>query len=246
MVHMETIPAACHECWAHRRNVWSVLDRSSLSFHDSKRETRSYAAGEKLYRQGDESAGVYCIESGFCLLSYRDAFGTETVFRLVAAGESIGWRSFFAEHPHQVAAEALSACRACFIPGEAINQLIDRSPKLGRRFLLTLGRDPGPWEALLLRSPLLPAHIRLVHLLLLLRDKCAVRTQGTDGVVLELPLKRKTLAAMIGIRGETLSRAIARITGDRLARFRSRRVTIPSIARLLNAARRDQWPDRDS
>ena len=58
-------------------------------------------------------------------------------------------------------------------------------------------------------------------------------TVSRDGMVkLELPLSRRDLAAMVGARPESISRAIRRLEDDGIAEFSGRMVTIPEVGRL--------------
>lgn len=223
---------SCINCWAHRRTEWCVLDRSGLTLHDRNRRIKEYKPGDFFYEQDQESDGLFCVESGNILLSNLDAFKNETAFRVVFQGEVFGIRSFFSEQPHNTTAKALSACRVCFISRATLDDLFDKHPVLAREFLKSLGRDRGPWEALLLRSPLQPVYIRLIHLLLILRESCAKKV-SPYGLVFDLPLQRKQIAAMLATRKETLSRAIKELEKQGLADFKGRRVMVPDLRKLL-------------
>lgn len=222
----------CINCWAHRRTEWCVLDRSGLTLHDRKRQVNEYKPGDLIFEQGQDSDGLFCVESGNILLNHLDAFKNETAFRAVFQGEVFGIRSYFSEQPHNTTAKALSACRVCFIPKTSLEALFDKHPELAREFLRSLGRDRGPWEALLLRSPLQPVHIRLIHFLLILRESCAKKV-SPYGLVFDLPLQRKEIAAMLATRKETLSRAIKELERQGLANFKGRRVMVPDLRKLL-------------
>ncbi len=229
-------PVECRSCWAHRRTEWYVLNKAGLSQLDRGRKTRDYRPGETLFHQDEVPAGLFCLQSGQVLLRRIDAFGIETAFQLVTQGETLGWRSLFAEQMHVATAVCLSACRVCFVPKEAVESLIDQQPQLAIRFLRTLARDRGPSEALLLRSPQLPVNIRVLHFLITLMDRCATSVPP-EGLEYEIPLKRKDIAAMVGTRYETLSRAIKQVEAEGIAHFDRQRVRVPSIRRLFEAAR---------
>lgn len=231
-----TLPKSCLDCPVYLRTEWCVLDRTGIVQLARRRTALDFQAGKIIFEQGSLSEGIYCIESGHILLRQVDAFGNETAFRLLTGGETVGWHSLFGEQPHAATAQALSACRLCLIPREDFEELIDTHPELTRRFLKTIATDRGPADALLLRSPLLPVHIRLVHLLILLRDRCAT-TVSPRALALNLPLKRKQIASMIGARTETLSRAIRQLDDMGLAQFEGRHVLIPDFSKLLETVR---------
>lgn len=220
---------------------WAELDPSEVTVLERKQYRRIYRRGETIFHQADEPQGIYCIETGYVLLWCMDAFGNETALGLRTPGESMGYRSLFAEEPHAATARALTDCRVRLIPRKIVEQLFDAHPALPRRFLRTLARDHGPPEALLLRGQHLPLRVRLANLLLILKEPCAV--VHPDGrLVFELPLARHDLAAMVGVRPESVGRALKELEDKDLITFRRQRVTVPSIDRLLDVAGLDELP----
>jgi len=231
----QVLRSNCLACWARTDSEWSVLDDSELAFLDRTRRPSLYRPGESIFRQGDESAGLYCIQSGHMVLKRFDSFDNETVLRVVLPGETIGYRSFFSETAHAATATALTLCRICLIPAAAIHRLIGGSVALASRFLKTLARDRGPTEAPLLRSPHLPVRVRILNLLLILRDGCA--TELPDGSLrFHLPINRQDIAAMVGTRPETVSRVVRELGDDGIAIFSRQQVDVPSIDRVLEIA----------
>ncbi len=66
----------------------------------------------------------------------------------------------------------------------------------------------------------------------MLKDRYGVA--GEDGALnLELPLSRQDMAAMIGIRPESMSRAIRSFEEDDIAHFSGRRVHVARIEDLI-------------
>jgi CRP/FNR family transcriptional regulator, polysaccharide utilization system transcription regulator len=235
MEKSETLRFDCKACWARPDSEWSVLDDSEREYLDRTRRASSYRPGESVFRQDDNSTGLYCIQSGHMVLKQFDSFDNETVLRVVLPGETIGYRSFFSETPHAATATALTLCRICLVPAAAIRQLIEGNVALASRFLKTLARDRGPTEAPLLRGPHLSVRVRILNLLLILREDCA--TDLPDGSIrFQLPIKRQDIAAMVGTRPETVSRVVRELREDGVAVFHRQQVDVPDIDRVLELA----------
>lgn len=229
------MPLACSACERREESVWGELTRSEIALVDRTLQRRAYRRGETIFHQDDEPLGIYCVRSGYVLLWRIDAFGNETAFGLVGPGENMGYRSLFAEERHAATARALTPCQVCLMPGATVNQLIDAKPALARRFLHMVARDRGPTYALLLRGQHVPLRVRLIHLLLVLKERFA-RT-GKDGqLVIELPLSRQDIAAMVGARPETITRALRELEEEGVATFRGRQVEIKRLDRLMDVA----------
>jgi CRP/FNR family transcriptional regulator len=229
----------CSDCGTCLKVEWSELDQAGLEQLASSLRTFYYQPGEVIFHQSDAPQGIYCIDQGKILLCQYDFFGNEIGFGVAYQGETVGWRSFFARENHSATARALTSCRICLIPEDTIHRLIRGYPALAQRFLRTVARDRGPTESLLLRNPRLPARIRLINLLLIFCNN--TYKPNKDGeMMFRLPINRQQLASLIGVRSETLSRTIAILRKEGLARFHDREVTIANHDRLVHESNRDK------
>lgn len=208
------------------------MSEAGVTKINAARRSVHYRPGESIFHQHDQPHGIYCLESGHLLLRHFDTFGEQTNFQVVKYGETLGWRSLFAERPHAATAIALSRCDVCFVPGWVIKECIDSEPALAHAFLKTVARDRGPYEALMLRSPRLPVRVRFIYLLLYLRSRCA-NLSRSGMLVYDLLLQRRDIASMIGIRSETLSRVIHGLEKEKLARFKGRQIVVPDPEKLF-------------
>ena len=215
--------------------VWGGLGETEAAQMARSCAHRPFRRRQEVYQQGEEPLGIYCVEAGHLLLRHCDTFGNETAFRVAMPGEFVGYRSFFAGEPHAVTAYALDTGSVCLFPRAALTRLFERHPAVVSKFLRMLARDPGPMYAPLLRSTYLPARVRLANLLVLLRERCAVRA-ANGGLTYELPLRRRDIAALLGTREETVARTVAAYHRDGLARFDGRRVEVPDADRLQAVA----------
>ena len=109
-----------------------------------------------------------------------------------------------------------------------------RNPALGHRFLGRAIKDLEEAEDKFLESVTLSVRARFAHLLLVLKDRYAKTAEGDKELVFELPLSRQDMAAMIGIRPETLSRTVRQFEEDGIAEFSGRTVRVPDVSSLLD------------
>ncbi len=201
---------------------------------------RAVARDEKIFSQGTEATGLYCLRSGHTLLWHADAFNHKTAFRVIGPGEMMGYRSLFGEDAHTATAQALTACDVCYYPKKIVLQLVDEFPGFARRFFRTLARDRGPRDALLLRGQHIPVRTRLVNLLLLMNTNEMCPEDNT--CVLKLPMLRRDIAALLAARPESIARAIKELGKDGIAIFNGRTVNIPSLDALNAETNREQLP----
>jgi len=155
----------------------------------------------------------------------------------------MGHRSLFGEDRHSATAQALNACDVCYYPKDILLQTIDASPSFARRFFRTLARDRGPREALFLRGQHMPVRIRLYNLLALMTRNENCKINGT--CVLQLPMPRRDIAALLAARPESITRAIKEIGDDGIATFKGRTVTISNLDALYAKSNQEMLPTED-
>ncbi|NQU60373.1 MAG: Crp/Fnr family transcriptional regulator [Rhodospirillales bacterium] len=223
----------CFTCQTRGRTEWCVLEEDELEVVNQGKVCREYLPGDIIFHEGDECRGVHCIERGLIGVRKMDAGGNEILLRLSHPGDTMGYRSFLADDDHNNSAEALEPSVICFIDGSTVNSLLKMNPSLGLRFLRHAANDLNAAEEKVLQSATLPVRARFAHLLLVLKDRYGVAGDNGD-LNLELPLSRQDMAAMIGIRPESMSRTIRSLEDDDIARFSGRRVHVPSLKSLVN------------
>lgn len=225
--------ANCFACQVRPRTEWCALSESDLKLIDDAKLERDYAPGDVLYHQGDPCTGVFCIQSGLVGLRKVGADGNSVLVRLAQPGDTIGYRSFLAGEEHKLSAEVLKPGQVCFIARAVARDMLATKPELGLRFLKRMAEDLDAAEDKFLQTTSFDIRARLAHLLLVLKDRFAAEEK--DGALkLELPLSRQDMAAMIGVRPETMSRAIRKFEDDGIAYFSGRTVQVPDISVLFD------------
>ncbi len=222
----------CFTCQARGRTEWCVLSDEELELLDQGKSCREYLPGETVFHEGDSCGGVHCIESGLIGIRKINTGGDEILLRLSHPGDTMGYRSFLAGNNHNNSAEALEPSVLCYITGATVNSLLKINPGLGLRFLRHAANDLDDAEERVLRGSTLPVRARFAHLLLVLKERYG-KTGDSGDMTLDLPLSRQDMAAMIGIRPESMSRTIRSFEDDKIAIFSGRRVHVPSLDALL-------------
>ncbi len=230
---LAAVQADCFTCQARERSEWCALSADELKRLNGAKSVREYLPGEVLFHQGDLCRGIHCFESGMVGIRKIDADGNSVLLGLVYPGDTLGYRALLTATDHKVSAEALKTTSICFIDSATVRALLKENPALGLQFLQRAAKDVDDAEEKFLQSVTLSVRARFAHLLLVLRDRYA--TTSDDGTFwLELPISRQDLAAMIGVRPETMSRTIRQFEEDGIAQFSGRTVRVPQVDSLLD------------
>lgn len=205
--------------------LFATVDAQSIErlALDSKLEL--FEDGQAIFRQGDRALHVVVVLEGFVKLTRTASCGDETLITICRAGESL----YEALPPdgdiYRVGAEAVGPVSALRLPAARFRQLLRESPSLSAAVMDEAARKVsglvGEIESLKGQN----AEQRLARFILSLCpphvDSCSVR----------LPYDKRLVAALLGVKQETLSRAFAKLR-EIGVRTETREVIVESLARL--------------
>jgi CRP/FNR family transcriptional regulator len=225
----------CNACPHREQSSWQVLSEDDLERVNRVRRTRRFEPGDTVFAQGEDDRCVYCVKAGTIAERRLDADGNSVLLDLRYASDLVGYRSFLAGETHRTSAEAVSPATVCVIDGAVVGEMIDSNPALTRELLRRSNAEVEQAQDTIFRSATLSNRDRLLQLLLTLMQRHgAVAADGSCRI--DLPISRRDIASMVGVRHETLSRIIGRLESVGLARFSGRHVTIPNPRALAAAA----------
>jgi CRP-like cAMP-binding protein len=227
----------CFGCQSRDRTEWASLDGADLEFLEAAKTCNVYEPGQVVFYEGNACLGIHCIESGSVKLRRLGPKGDDVVVGLAGPGATLGYLAYFGDRGYTTTAEALTACRICFVDRAAVKTLLHKSPTVGLAFLHRLSRDVERSEKERVNALVLPLRARVAHLLLVLKDRSA-HADDEGKLTIELPLSRRDLAAMLGTRPESLSRLIRDFAVDGVAHFSHREVVVPDLDALLDELER--------
>jgi CRP-like cAMP-binding protein len=222
----------CFTCKAFVHTEFEALPETDVTIINEIKVTRTYRAGEPIFRAGDSSDGIYCVGAGLVCTRKQDKAGKSIPFRLRYPGDTLGFRSFLSGTGRASTAETLEPTRACFIGGDTIRDLLSRNLDLCLSFLRRLASDLDSAEERLLQRRTLNARARLAQLLLVLFRSHGTVAENGD-VMLKLPFTREDMAKAIGVNVKSMSRIIRTFQDESIARFSGRTVRVPQFEKLV-------------
>ena len=188
--------------------------------------------GELLVRRGAPMPGVMLLKSGSVKLSLRGPDGDERVLRLVSAGEAFGEPTALLGRSCLYDAIALSDVHLFSLPATALFALLARDRRFGRFLVLALAERSytvlNEFEAATTQR----GAQRLAGYL----DSLQKRNGASGTTTVQLPVSKTVVAALLGMKKETLSRLLRQFTADGTIGMMRREIAILDPRRLSATA----------
>ena len=211
---------------------WCVLSDVDLSVIEKSAVCKEYRIGELLFDENAPCEGVYFITSGLVGVRKTTLEGDSTLLKLAYPNDTLGYRPLLAQENHQASAEALKPTIVCFISSSVVTPMIAKNPSLGLNFLQRAAAELGRAEERYHQSVTLSLRERFAHLLLVMRDRCG-QVEDSGKLLLDLPVSRKDLASMLGVRRESVSRLLQKLEKEGITHTANRHFEIESPSKLF-------------
>lgn len=95
----------------------------------------SPVAGEVLFHEGGPAGHLYLLQQGRVALESTVPGRGPTTFKILDAGEAIGWSWLVPPHRWQFTARAVAPCEITAVPAVALRRLAEESPEFGRELV---------------------------------------------------------------------------------------------------------------
>lgn len=197
---------------------------------------RRLAHGESLFRAGDRFDAVYAVWTGFFKTVVATRQGREQVTGFQMAGELLGLDGIAAGR-YEVEAIALEDSQVCLIPYAQLQTLAHEMPLLQRQFNRLMSREIVNDHGVMVQLGSMHAEERVAAFLLDLTHRLQARGFSASSVLLRM--SREEMGSFLGLKLETVSRALSKFQASGLLFVRQRqiRITDPTgLQQLLDGA----------
>jgi CRP-like cAMP-binding protein len=196
--------------------------------------TREVGPREDLIREGDKPEHVRLVLEGFAFRYKMLADGQRQITGYLVPGDFCDLHVWIlGEMDHSIG--TLTRCTIVEIPGETINELTARYPRIARAlWWATLVEDAVTREALVNMGQR-PADRQLAHFLceLLVRLQAVGRASETS---YEFPVTQEDLGDTLGLSTVHVNRTLQKLRDDGLITLKGKTLTIPDADALKRFA----------
>lgn len=192
------------------------LDRQDLEALADSVSLRIYERGETLFWEGEQSAGLYLLDTG-CVKLYRvSPQGRQYILRLLMEGDTFNEVSVFDGSSNPVNAEALETSRIWVVDAHALRRLIDVNPGFARKVISNLCQNLRNLVGAVSELAFYQVTHRLARLLVQLPAEEQTVTR----------LTQDQIAARLGTVREVVARSLKELERSGAIRLQNRRIAV--------------------
>lgn len=182
--------------------------------------------GNTLFNRGDRAHGFYLLLEGQIKLGVISPQGDEKVIGLIQPGQSFGEAVLFLERSFPIYAQATMDAKVLLITRDAIFNILDNDVTVVRRMLAGISARNRQLVNDIESISLQNSTQRLIGYLL------QISTDSPNPERVQLPANKLTIASMLNITPETLSRVMLRLHNAGLIEVNGKEIVITNVAGL--------------
>ena len=207
--------------------LFADVDEATLSRLSADAKIESLQDGDQLFRQDAPVTDLPFVVSGYVKLLRIAPSGRQTLIAIRSSGETIGEPTTRTDEIHTLSAEAVGATRVLKLSAACFARLLRESPSVCAAVMRdskdSIARLVGEIESLKSQN----ADQRLASFIL------SLCPPGEDRCRFRLPYDKRLIAARLGVKQETLSRAFAKLRAHGV-RTETRNVHVESVSHLAD------------
>ena len=208
--------------------LFSSLAESTLNHFAEKSQQRAADKGKVLFIQGDEAEWFYFITQGWVKIFRETLEGTEAVLDVFTNGCFFGESATLEGGKHTYSAQAVDECQLIAIPSSLLTYHLHKSQQLSSNMLAYVARQNTMHMREVEHLNVQNATQRIGCFLLRLCADASCNSQK-----LHLPYDKTLIAARLGMKPETFSRALAKLKSDVNLNINGSTVHIQDVQELV-------------
>ena len=188
-----------------RAPLLSDLPKSELQRLVEVSNVHDYPRGKMLFLRGEPASNIYLLLDGWVKV-YRDTpDGEQTVIGVLKTGETVAEAAIFLGQDYPASAEVVSSSRLLEIPADFLLNLLRKDSDVAIKMLGTLSQR---MRGLVLHIEQIQARSTPQRLGDFLLGLCP---ENEGPAIIDLPYDKSLVAARLGMKPESLSRALAKL-----------------------------------
>jgi len=221
----------CNLCTTRKTTIFGDLDSQQLEHIERFIREKIYPKKQVIYFEDEPVENIYLIKRGTIKLYKTQPDGRSQILRIDGTGSILGFDSLF-RSTYLATAETIVECVFCQIRAADFRTLLADEPDINRRLLKAASKELEKNENLLFTIGTGTARERLAYFLLTLYNSQCDCEQNPRKI--NLLISRQELSEHLGIKQETVIRALARLKDENIIDIRGKEIIFRNPELLKN------------
>ena len=222
----------CYQCDTKSRCLGQGLSDGQLhGFRNITRTFGPYRPGQAIFKMEDSFKSLFVIQSGAVKIVSILHDGTNLVDGFFFRGDLVGLEAIGEVQYHHDAI-ALEETWVCELPFDQLESLCSFIPRLQHKLLMLIGQKIRHTTDTIVHGRYLSAEKRLLYFLQILCQKKVIKKDNNTGSV-KLPMSKGDIASYLGLRPESLSRALGKLQSNGIIRNHAKKIEFLDIEAVL-------------
>jgi CRP/FNR family transcriptional regulator len=187
--------------------IFASLDADDLTYVAELSQPRRFAAGEVVFREGDESSTCYVVRSGHARAVREHADGRQIALATFGPGDIFGELSMFDDERRSATVEATDPLEALAIRGPDMRRLMLQRPALAVALAASLARRLRTTNERLASQSFQTVQSRVANVISQLVEQA--QAEGAPDSDVPITATQAELAMLAGSSRESASRFLA-------------------------------------
>ncbi len=203
------------------------LSNDELQYFESKLQQKEFKKNQQIFQYGEMAEKFYIMLEGWVKLYRVNKDGDETVIALVTKGDAFSEAATFEGSDYPYSSQIVGGdAKALVLEAYAIREQVRQNPNIALKMLASISHHTNQLSLTYEHISKLTTAQRLGCFLL----KLAMDREYQNKLL--LPYNKHLVASRLGMKPETFSRAMKRLSDDLKIIFKGREVSIPDIDKL--------------
>jgi CRP/FNR family transcriptional regulator len=200
-------------------------------FIDFHKESLSFKKGKHIFKAGEETKGLYIIESGKLKVTYKQYDGSERLIRLATSGDVLGHRGFGGNWTYPISALTLDNTEVSFIPVDIFNTLAKANPLFSYHLMMFFAEELRVSESKIKHYP-----VKNLVAQAIVGNHKVFGFENKKSKKLSYTLSRKDIASKAGTTYETVVRTLADFNKSGIIKIDGKSIHILDMKKLVELA----------
>lgn len=210
-------------------SLFDKLPEKILIHFAEKSRVRTQPKGKLLFLHGDDADAFYIIINGWVKLFTQTVEGSEAIMDILTKGNVFAETSIFNKGQHITNAEAIEDTQYIALPTSLLKYYAQRDWQMALNLLDALSAYQTRQNSEIEHLNIQNAQQRIGCFLLRLCN-----SDRQNPIDLNLPYNKTLIAARLGMKPETFSRALAKLKEDTNIQIKGSTITVTDIQKIID------------